>query len=66
MLINEKFYGRQNDNYDFYSSIQSRFIDEIDNEYTEISIDENEEDDFIFDQDLQQLKVKKIVQVGID
>ena len=46
-----KFYGRQNDNYDFYSSIQSRFIDEIDNEYTEISIDESSEDDFIFDQD---------------
>ena len=46
-----KFYGRQNDNYDFYSSIQSRFIDEIDNEYTEISIDESSDDDFIFDQD---------------
>ncbi len=46
-----KFYGRQNDNYDFYSSIQSRFIDEIDNEYTEISIDDSSEDDFIFDQD---------------
>ena len=46
-----KFYGRQNDNYDFYSSIQSRFIDEIDNEYTEISIEESSEDDFIFDQD---------------
>jgi len=46
-----KFYGRQNDNYDFYSSIQSRFIDEIDSEYTEISIDETSEDDFIFDQD---------------
>ena len=46
-----KFYGRQNDNYDFYSSIQSRFIDEIDNEFTEISIDESSEDDFIFDQD---------------
>ena len=46
-----KFYGRQNDNYDFYSSIQSRFIDEIDNEYTEISIDESSNDDFIFDQD---------------
>ena len=46
-----KFYGRQNDNYDFYPSIQSRFIDEIDSEYTEISIDETSEDDFIFDQD---------------
>ena len=46
-----KFYGRQNDNYDFYSSIQSRFIDEIDSEYTEISIDETSKDDFIFDQD---------------
>ncbi len=46
-----KFYGYQNDNYDFYSSIQSRFIDEIDSEYTEISIDETSEDDFIFDQD---------------
>ena len=46
-----KFYGRQNDNYDFYSSIQSRFIDEINSEFTEISIDESSEDDFIFDQD---------------
>ena len=46
-----KFYGRQNDNYDFYSSLQSRFIDEIDDKFTEISIDENKEDDFIFDQD---------------
>ena len=46
-----KFYGRQNDNYDFYSSLQSRFIDEIDNKYTEISFDENKDDDFIFDQD---------------
>ncbi len=46
-----KFYGRQNDNYDFYSSIQSRFIDEIDSKYTEISIDETSADDFIFDQD---------------
>ena len=45
-----KFYGRQNDNYDFYSSIQSRFIDEIDNDYTEIFFDESEEEDFIFDQ----------------
>jgi len=45
-----KFYGRQNDNYDFYSSIQSRFIDEIDNDFTEIFIDETEENDFIFDQ----------------
>ncbi len=47
-----KFYGRQNDNYDFYSSLQSRFIDEIDTKFTEISIDENRDDDFIFDQDL--------------
>ena len=48
-----KFYGRQNDNYDFYSSLQSRFIDEIDSKFTEISIDENidGDDDFIFDQD---------------
>ncbi|WP_440695275.1 ATP-dependent helicase [Candidatus Pelagibacter sp. HIMB109] len=46
-----KFYGRQNDNYDFYSSLQSRFIDEIDDKYTEISIDNTEEDEFIFDQD---------------
>ena len=46
-----KFYGRQNDNYDFYSSLQSRFIDEINNEYTEISIDDSAEDEFIFDQD---------------
>jgi DNA helicase II / ATP-dependent DNA helicase PcrA len=46
-----KFYGRQNDNYDFYSSLQSRFIDEIDNKYTEISIDDSAEDEFIFDQD---------------
>ncbi len=46
-----KFYGRQNDNYDFYSSLQSRFIDEIDNEFVEIFINENEEKDFIFDQD---------------
>ena len=38
-----KFYGRQNDNYDFYSSLQSRFIDEIDNEFVEIFINENEE-----------------------
>tara|TARA_B100000575_G_scaffold192041_1_gene154974 strand:- start:354 stop:2033 length:1680 start_codon:yes stop_codon:yes gene_type:complete len=45
-----KFYGRQNDNYDFYSSIQSRFIDEIDNDYIEIFFDESEEEDFIFDQ----------------
>ena len=45
-----KFYGRQNDNYDFYSSIQSRFIDEIDNDFTEIFIEETEEDDFVFDQ----------------
>mgnify|MGYP001422541209 FL=1 len=46
-----KFYGRQNDNYDFYSSLQSRFIDEIDDKYTEISIDDTVEDEFIFDQD---------------
>ena len=46
-----KFYGRQNDNYDFYSSLQSRFIDEIDEKFTEISIDESKDDDFIFDQD---------------
>ena len=46
-----KFYGRQNDNYDFYSSLQSRFIDEIDDKYTEISIDDTAEDEFIFDQD---------------
>ena len=46
-----KFYGRQNDNYDFYSSLQSRFIDEIDDKYTEISIDNTVEDEFIFDQD---------------
>jgi DNA helicase-2/ATP-dependent DNA helicase PcrA len=46
-----KFYGRQNDNYDFYSSLQSRFIDEIDDKYTEISIDDSAEDEFIFDQD---------------
>jgi len=46
-----KFYGRQNDNYDFYSSLQSRFIDEIDEKFVEISIDEQEENDFIFDQD---------------
>jgi DNA helicase-2/ATP-dependent DNA helicase PcrA len=46
-----KFYGRQNDNYDFYSSLQSRFIDEIDDKYTEISIDNSAEDEFIFDQD---------------
>ncbi len=46
-----KFYGRQNDNYDFYSSLQSRFIDEIDDKYTEISIDNSTEDEFIFDQD---------------
>ena len=46
-----KFYGRQNDNYDFYSSLQSRFIDEIDEKFVEISIDEQEESDFIFDQD---------------
>ena len=46
-----KFYGRQNDNYDFYSSLQSRFIDEIDDKYTEISIGDTVEDEFIFDQD---------------
>ena len=46
-----KFYGRQNDNYDFYSSLQSRFIDEIDDKYTEISIGDTIEDEFIFDQD---------------
>ena len=46
-----KFYGRQNDNYDFYSSLQSRFIDEIDNKYTEISNDNTAEDEFVFDQD---------------
>ena len=46
-----KFYGRQNDNFDFYSSLQSRFIDEIDDKYTEISIDDSAEDEFIFDQD---------------
>jgi len=46
-----KFYGRQNDNYDFYSSLQSRFIDEIDDKYTEISIGDTVEDGFIFDQD---------------
>ena len=46
-----KYYGRQNDNYDFYSSLQSRFIDEIDDKFTEISIDESKDDDFIFDQD---------------
>ena len=46
-----KFYGRQNDNYDFYSSLQSRFIDEIDEKFIEIFIDENNEDEFIFDQD---------------
>ena len=46
-----KFYGRQNDNYDFYSSLQSRFIDEIDDKYTEISIDNSADDEFIFDQD---------------
>ena len=46
-----KFYGRQNDNYDFYSSLQSRFIDEIDDKYTEILIDNTVEDEFIFDQD---------------
>jgi len=46
-----KFYGRQNDNYDFYSSLQSRFIDEIDDKYTEISINDSVEDEFIFDQD---------------
>lgn len=46
-----KFYGRQNDNYDFYSSLQSRFIDEIDDKYTEISINDSAEDEFIFDQD---------------
>ena len=46
-----KYYGKQNDNYDFYSSLQSRFIDEIDDKYTEISIDDTAEDEFIFDQD---------------
>ena len=46
-----KFYGRQSDNYDFYTSLQSRFIDEIDNEFIEISIDDGQDDDFIFDQD---------------
>ena len=46
-----KFYGRQNDNYDFYSSLQSRFIDEINDKYTEISIDDSAKDEFIFDQD---------------
>ena len=46
-----KFYGRQNDNYDFYSSLQSRFIDEIEDKYTEISIGDTVEDEFIFDQD---------------
>ena len=53
-----KFYGRQNDNYDFYSSLQSRFIDEIDDKFTEISIDESKDDDFIFDQDFN-IKSKK-------
>jgi DNA helicase II / ATP-dependent DNA helicase PcrA len=48
-----KFYGRQNDNYDFYSSLQSRFIDEIDEKFIEIFIDENTEDEFIFDQDFR-------------
>ena len=46
-----KFYGRQNDNYDLYTSISSRFINEIDDKFTEISIDENQADEFVFDQD---------------
>ncbi len=46
-----KFYGRQSDNYDFYASLQSRFIDDIDNEFIEISIDEEQDNDFVFDQD---------------
>ena len=49
--LQRKFFGRQNDNYDFYSSLQSRFIDELDKKYLEISIDEEKDDDFIFDQD---------------
>jgi DNA helicase-2/ATP-dependent DNA helicase PcrA len=49
--LQRKFFGRQNDNYDFYSSLQSRFIDELDKKYLEISIDEEKDDDFVFDQD---------------
>ena len=49
--LQRKFFGRQNDNYDFYSSLQSRFIDELDKKYLEISIDEEKNDDFVFDQD---------------
>ena len=47
-----KFYTRQSDNYDFHSSLQSRFIDEIDSEFIEISIDNDHDEDFVFDQDL--------------
>ena len=49
--LQRKFFGRQNDNYDFYSSLQSRFIDELDKKYLEISIDEEKDDVFVFDQD---------------
>ena len=49
--LQRKFFGRQHDNYDFYSSLQSRFIDELDKKYLEISIDEEKDDDFVFDQD---------------
>ena len=53
-----KFYGRQSDNYDFYASLQSRFIDDIDNEFIEISIDEEQDNDFVFDQDFS-IETKK-------
>ena len=57
--LQRKFFGRQNDNYDFYSSLQSRFIDELDKKYLEISIDEEKDDDFVFDQDFN-VESKKI------
>ncbi len=47
-----KFFGRANNDYDFYSSLQSRFIDELDNEFIEISYSENENSNFDFDQEI--------------
>jgi DNA helicase-2/ATP-dependent DNA helicase PcrA len=47
-----KFFGRASNDYDFYSSLQSRFIDELDNEFIEISYSENENSSFEFDQEI--------------
>ncbi|MEK9742185.1 MAG: UvrD-helicase domain-containing protein, partial [Pelagibacteraceae bacterium] len=54
-----KFFGNKNDNYDWLPNIQSRFIDEIEQEYTEINYNENNQDFYFDDEKIYTPKFKK-------